>query len=38
MNDPTNPQMYQMYLDFVGDSAHALRGLDLAVGKGGICL
>lgn len=29
-----DPKSYQMYLDFVGDSAHALRGLDLATGEG----
>lgn len=31
-----DPSVYQMYLDFVGDSAHALRGLDLSTGKASI--
>lgn len=33
----TDPRSYQMYLDFVGDSAHALRGIDLATGAGTVC-
>jgi hypothetical protein len=33
----TDPKTYQTYLDFVGDSAHALRGLDLATGQGTVC-
>lgn len=39
--DPKTPQVYdgvitneQLYLDYVGDSAHAYRGLDLAIGHG----
>ncbi len=28
----------QTYLDYVGDSAHALRGLNMAIGRDGTCL
>ncbi len=31
-----DPAKYQTYLDFVGDSAHAIRGIDLSTGKGSI--
>lgn len=41
MIDPATPVIYpglitneQLYLDYVGDSAHAYRGLDLAIGHG----
>ena len=41
MIDPATPELYpglmtneQLYLDYVGDSAHAYRGLDLALGHG----
>lgn len=41
MLDPATPELYpgiitnkQLYLDYVGDSAHAYRGLDLALGHG----
>lgn len=29
-----DPALFQTYLDFVGDSAHAIRGIDLSTGKG----
>lgn len=32
------PKQEQMYLDFVGDAAHAIRGIDLATGKGTVAL
>ena len=31
-----NPQTYQVYLDYVGDSAHAVRGIDLSTGAASI--
>jgi hypothetical protein len=44
LKDPATPQIYadvgysneQLYLDYVGDSAHGYRGLDLALGHGAI--
>ena len=33
--DQIRAQNEQLYLDLVGDSAHAIRGLELATGRGG---
>ncbi|MEZ4316477.1 MAG: hypothetical protein R3F61_03185 [Myxococcota bacterium] len=36
LRDAPDPRMNQAFLDFVGDSAHSVRGIDLSTGAGSI--